>query len=352
MKTKAVEQQPGAVLIETTRKLMNLRDYFIMVVMGEIAMAVVISVITSKLLAGTAIYRVLAPEVIIVVLFILAGALITVMFSRWFLSPVVDLSDAIESVADGDFSASVSTDSRVREIRKLYKSFDRMTARLRETEILQSDFVSNVSHEFKTPISAIQGYVTLLSDESQSEEEKAHCMDRILFNTDRLSKLVGNVLLLSKINDQQASFKKSSFRLDEQIRMAIVGLEPRWQAKGIEFDVDMDEAGGEGCGFFLILFWTNLVDNAIKFSPEGGTVAISLKKSRKGLTVTVSDSGPGIDPEKRDHIFDRFYQGDSSHRSEGNGLGLALAKRIVDLSGGSIGAENSKSGGAVFRVAL
>lgn len=164
--------------------------------------------------------------------------------------------------------------------------------------------------------------------------------------------MTGSILLLSKIDNQSIPTNQSRFRLDEQIRQSILALEAIWEPKDIEFDVELEEVSYYGNEMLMHHVWDNLLSNAIKFNPVSGRVAISLTKRGKDLYCTVSDSGPGIPSEAISHIFDKFYQADSSHKEQGNGLGLALVKRIVTLEGGSVTAENLPQGGCQFTVIL
>ena len=227
-----------------------------------------------------------------------------------------------------------------------------MAHELTSTEILQSDFVSNVSHEFKTPINAIEGYTTLLQGCDNLDAEHQEYVDKILFNTKRLSRLVGNILLLSKIENQEIQTHQTTFRLDEQIRQSIVALESAWTAKDIELDVDLEDVNYTGSESLMHHVWDNLIGNAIKFNPPGGLLKISLKKEKKEIIFTVSDSGPGLSEDSMKHLFDKFYQEDTTRKEEGNGLGLALVKRILTIVGGEISAENLAGGGCAFTVRL
>ena len=230
--------------------------------------------------------------------------------------------------------------------------FNMMTKELKNTEVLQTDFVSNVSHEFKTPINAIEGYTTLLQGCDNLDETQQEYIEKILFNTNRLSTLVGNILLLSKIENQSIQTSRSKFRLDEQIRQSIVALEPAWEKKNIEFDVEMESIEYLGNESLFHHVWDNLIGNAIKFSPCGGLVVIRLEKDGKNILFVIEDNGPGLSEEAKKHLFDKFYQADSSHKQEGNGLGLALVKRILTIADGDIVAENKKDGGCRFSVHL
>ncbi len=272
--------------------------------------------------------------------------------SKIFFDPIKTLNEGMQKVADGDFSVRLETKSTSLEVQEMFAGFNMMTKELGSTEILQSDFVSNVSHEFKTPINAIEGYTTLLQGCENLEEEQQEYVEKILFNTNRLSTLVSNILLLSKIENQSIQVKRERYGLDEQIREAIVGLEAAWAPKEIEFDVELDDIDYKGNEMMMRHVWSNLIENAIKFSSHGGTVAIRLQKTKDNYIFTVEDNGPGLSEEAEKHLFDKFYQADTSHKGEGNGLGLALVKRILTIEGGDITAENINGGGCRFTVTL
>ena len=276
----------------------------------------------------------------------IVGTGLTTILSKLFFDPIKKLRQAIKQVADGDLSVKLEADKKAsKEIQEIFAGFNLMTDELSSTEILKTDFVSNVSHEIKTPINAIEGYAMLIQDsDSISDLEREEYIDKIIFNTHRLSTLVGNVLLLSKIDNQSIHGAKTKFRLDEQIRQSIMLFESEWVKKDIEFDVEMDEMTVTENEQLLHHVWYNLIGNAIKFSPERGLVKIRLQRDKEGAVFTVEDNGPGIAPDAIKHIFDKFYQADSSHKSEGNGLGLSLVKRILDFLDGEVCAENTDDG--------
>lgn len=283
---------------------------------------------------------------------LIIGGVVTMFFSKWFFNPIKKLRNAMGKVADGDFSVRLQTKSSSKEIQEVYSGFNLMAHELTSTEILQSDFVSNVSHEFKTPINAIEGYTTLLQGCDDLDEEHQQYVEKILFNTKRLSTLVGNILLLSKIENQAIQTHQTTFRLDEQIRQSIVALESAWTAKDIELDVDLEDITYIGSETLMHHVWDNLIGNAIKFNPRFGLLKVSLKKEGKDIIFTVTDSGPGLSDEAMKHLFDKFYQGDTARKEEGNGLGLALVKRILVIVDGEISAENLTGGGCSFTVKL
>ena len=282
----------------------------------------------------------------------LVGILVTSQLSKFFFNPIKKLRGAMDKVAEGDFSVRLEEKSSSKEIMEIYTGFNLMAHELSSTEILQTDFVSNVSHEFKTPINAIEGYSTLLQDSDNLDDDQREYVEKILLNTGRLSSLVGSILLLSKLENQQIPTNQTQYRLDEQIRQSVVALETAWVQKSIELDVDLDRASYVGNEPMMRHVWDNLISNAVKYSPDGGTVKLRLVKKPRRLVFTVEDQGPGLSEEAKKHIFDKFYQGDTSHKQEGNGLGLALVKRILTIEKGQITAENIPEGGCRITVTL
>ena len=283
---------------------------------------------------------------------LLVGILVTSQLSKYFFGPIKKLRGAMDRVAEGDFSVRLEEKSSSKEILEIYTGFNLMAHELSTTEILQTDFVSNVSHEFKTPINAIEGYSTLLQGcENLNDDQKSY-VDKILLNTRRLSTLVGSILLLSKLENQQIPTKHTLYRLDEQIRQSVVALEAAWVQKDIELDVELEQVSYRGNEQMMRHVWDNLISNAVKFSPQGGMVKLRLAKNGRKLLFSVEDQGPGLSEEAQKHIFDKFYQVDNSHKQEGNGLGLALVKRILSIEKGQISVENRKEGGCKFTVIL
>lgn len=331
----------------------SLRVYLILMVLAILAALYLSSELLLALLSRLLDRPVFLPESLSRIAFglILAGA-ITVLLNKLILTPVTRLGRGMGEVAAGDFAVHLETNSRIQEVQELYRDFNLMARELASTEVLQTDFVSNVSHEFKTPLGAIDGYATLLQDDPMLSEEQAGYVEKILFNARRLSGLTGNILLLSKLANQAIPIKREPYRLDEQIRQAIVSLEPKWSEKRLEFDADLDQTSFPGNEALLFHVWLNLIDNAVKFSPSGGVIEVRLQNSERNILFSISDSGPGISPHDRTRIFDRFYQADSSHREDGNGLGLPLAKQIAALHGGGIDVENRPQGGCKFTVVL
>ena len=332
-----------------SKTIFSLRFRLVLLVAAEIVASVLLAVWLTKLIPHEWKIPVLLH---LIVVSLLVGIVVTIFLSRVFLSPVNKMRLAMGKVAEGDFDIQLHTRSNSREVQEIYAGFNLMTQELRSKEILQTDFVSNVSHEFKTPLNAIEGYSTLLQDcENLTPQQQAY-VEKIIFNTQRLSTLTGSILLLSKLENQQIPTGQTRYSLDEQIRQTIVFLEPVWSAKEIELDVEMEEVEYFGNELLMHHVWSNLLSNAVKFSPQGGLVLIRLEKRREDIRFFIQDSGTGIPEEAMNHIFDRFYQADSSHKQEGNGLGLALVKKILQLENGKITAENCPQGGARFAVHL
>ncbi len=330
-------------------KVLNLNFYFAMFTTVEVVVALGIARLLSWALD---IDLNDSPFAFFVLCAVCVAVGLAVLVNSFFLKPIAILSESMQKVSGGDFSIRLKKSSKIKEIRELNSSFNSMTEDLGSTEMLQSDFVSNVSHEIKTPLNAIEGYATLLQDGECTSEERERYTEKILFNTRRLSELVGNVLIISKLESGTVDINEESFRLDEQIRQSVMLLEPAWTEKEIDFDIELDEVTYAGDRGLLLHVWNNLIGNAVKFSPKGGLVVIRLTESSGEVLFTVEDRGPGIGDMAKKHIFDKFYQEDSSHKQEGNGLGLALVKRIVDMSGGSIEAENLPECGCEFKVLL
>ncbi len=331
----------------------GLRLRLVLLVTCEIIVSVLLAMGISELLNWALPESGIPLLVELLVLSLIVGFFVTYFMGKMFFTPIKRLGNAMRSVADGDFAVQLETKKTTpKEVQEVYSGFNMMTNELKATEMLQSDFVSNVSHEFKTPINAIEGYATLLQGCEGLDEDHEEYIEKILFNTRRLSTLVGNILLLSKIENKNLPTNNVKFRLDEQIRQSVLALEPSWTAKNIDFDIELDEIEYFGNEPLLHHVWDNLISNAIKFSPEGGLVLLRLQDCDGGVMFCVEDSGPGISENAKKHIYDKFYQADSSHKEEGNGLGLALVKRILEITNGLISVENVASGGCRFTVVL
>lgn len=267
-------------------------------------------------------------------------------------SPLEELNEVSKKVASGDYSARLSYEGHITEIANLFENFNIMTQELNSVEMMRSDFIANVSHEFKTPLSSIAGYMTLLQDLDLPQEEQIEYIKRIFFNIEKLNDLTGNILQLSKLENQTVAIPAVSYRLDEQIREALVLLEPKWNDKHIILDIEMEEVTYTGPKQLIFQIWTNLIGNAVKFSSSGGNIRIKLLQKNNEIQVFISDTGIGMSEEIISHIFEKFYQGDSSRKEQGNGLGLALCKEILNHCSGKIYVNSSPKNGSTFLVIL
>jgi len=257
-------------------------------------------------------------------------------------------------LAAGDFSARLqfgriaSTHAAFEEISI---AFNKMAEQLENTELLRHDFINNFSHEFKTPIVSIAGFARLLSKGNLTEEQRNAYLASILEESSRLSAMATNVLNLTKVENQTILTEITEFNLSEQIRSAVLLLEAKWATKNIELDIEFDEYYIRANEEMLKQVWINLVDNAIKFSPNGGKISIEISENHRDIEIKISNTGSEIPADKLDKIFGKFYQADESHATQGNGIGLAIVKRVVTLHGGIATAE-SGNGITSFTVKL
>ncbi len=283
---------------------------------------------------------------------VIIGTILSAMATRSFLKPINDMQKAMKKVESGDFSVRVSREETFGEIDELVKSFNRMVEELNGIEMFREDFINSFSHEFKTPIVSIQGFARQLKKENLSNEKKREYIDIIISESERLTKLSSNILLLNKFENQQYITDTSDFYLDEQIRNCILLLEKQWTKKNIDFDIELEPILFHSNQEMLSQVWLNILSNSIKFSPDNTTITVKSQLKGKRIRIDICDRGEGMDENTLSHIFERFYQGDSAHSREGNGLGLPLVKRIVELCGGRIRVESQKGRGTVFSVFL
>lgn len=280
------------------------------------------------------------------------GVTIALFVGKLIIRPIQNISNALDELSRGNFAVRVPEDEKIPEIREMAQRFNATTYDLSHIETLRNDFVVNVSHEFKTPIAAIEGYATLLQNKNISTEKHEHYVEKILDNSSRLSSLSTSILMLSKLENQEGILDNKEYRLDEQIRKIILRLENKWSEKNIEFDMELDKQMYYGSEQLLEQVWTNILDNAIKHSPQGGIIHVNIQKNESNLSVCIADHGDGMSDEVQKHIFEKFYQGDGSRQDEGNGLGLALVKRIIVLCKGQIRVKSAPGSGSAFFITL
>ena len=267
--------------------------------------------------------------------------------------PVKKITDAAERIMQGDFSARVAPmkGPSTEGFNQIGKAINAMAEELSGTETLRTDFIANVSHELKTPLAVMGNYATMLQRKGITEEERVEYAKSISEAARRLAQLITNILKLNKLENQQIFPKAEEYDLGEQLCECLLTFEDAWERKALNIETDIqDDIRIRSDAELLSLVWNNLISNAVKFTPEGGTVAVSLKAENGHVAVAVSDTGCGIKPEVGQHIFEKFYQGDTSHATQGNGLGLALVKRVVDILNGEISVQSVYGQGSTFTV--
>lgn len=289
---------------------------------------------------------------LMVALCILFAMILTLGFGRSKLRPIEKVNDAMKRVSQGDFSIRLDESEGDGEIGELVASYNHMAEELSGIEMFRTDFINNFSHEFKTPIVSIRGFARQLERDDLTEEQRKEYTRIIVSESERLANMSANVLLLTKLENQQIVTDKTRYRLDEQIRSCILLLEKQWEEKELDLQLDLDELEYEGNEEMMSHVWVNLLSNAIKFSPVGGVLEAGCMRVQDFIVVRIADHGEGMDAATQARVFEKFYQGDSAHATEGNGLGLSLVKRIVDLCQGKVTLTSAPGQGATFEVYL
>lgn len=286
---------------------------------------------------------------------ILIAVSMVVMIRMVFIHPLQRNIEAMKKLANGDFTVRVNHAEHgyvPREMVEFEQSFNKAAEELGGTEILRKDFINNFSHEFKTPIVSISGFADLLLDEDVTPEEQREYLQIIRDESRRLAQLSGSVLLLNRIEAQTILTDCTDFSLDEQLRQCILVTRQKWRDKPLQFEAALAPCTYHGSEALVKEIWLNLLDNAAKFSPENGTISVTLHCEQGRPVVAVTDQGCGMDAETCCHIFEQFYQGDTSHRTQGNGLGLAMAQKIAALHGGAVTVDSRPGSGSCFTVVL
>lgn len=306
---------------------------------------------------------------------VVLSALICIAINYTLVRPIRRMTDAVGHLAQGDFDFRMEKKERFspREVDDFVGSFNVAAGELAGTEMMRASFISDFSHEFRTPISSLSGFAQLLMDDDVGPEERREYAGIIVDESNRLAGLSERILLLSKVEAAAIPPSMEAVNVSEQIRRTVALLKPRMSERGVAVSLSLDEAEVRGNADYLAQLWLNLMDNAVKFSPQGGRISVALYGgradvsdiagsatsgaslavgARREVVVWVSDEGCGMDSATQAHIFNRFYQGDSSHAVKGSGLGLALCKRIVELHGGTIDVQSAPGKGSVFEVRL
>lgn len=264
------------------------------------------------------------------------------------------IAEAAKKVVQGDFSVRIEQVGRFgadEKFNEIIDCFNTMTEELAGVETLRTDFIANVSHEMKTPLAVMQNYGTLLQTPDLDEKKRMEYAKGVTDASRRLADMMTNILKLNRLEKQQIYPKTEEYDLGEQLCECLLAYETVWEKKNIEIETAIEESVKINAdGELLSLVWNNLFSNAFKFTPEGGTVSVTLETDEEYAIVHVKDTGCGMTAEVGAHIFEKFYQGDTSHATQGNGLGLALVKRVVDIMQGEIGVESAPGLGSTFTV--
>lgn len=343
----------------------NRKSKFLVALSGFLVFLVTVAAITgiSVLVYGAAKNRfgdnalpIFAVMTVTVLFFALVCTLIDgirrkIMVDR----PVGEIFNATQRITSGDFTVRIRTFhpyGRYDEFDCIIRDLNKMTAELSKTEVLRTDFVSNVSHELKTPLAIIQNYSMAIKDEALDNETRTRYAATLAATSKRLTNLITNILQLNRLENQEIKTETTSIRLNEAIAQSVLQFEDKIEAKQLEIDCDLDDVTVKSDASYLEIVWNNLISNAIKFTGPQGKINITLKEEDGNAVVKISDTGCGISKETGLHIFDKFYQGDTSHAQEGNGLGLALVKKVIDILGGEISVESEVGKGSTFIVKL
>ena len=269
--------------------------------------------------------------------------------------PVKRITEAAERIMQGDFSVRIEpmNGTGMEGFNQIGIAINKMAQELSGTETLRTDFIANVSHELKTPLAVMGNYATMLQRPGIPEAEKNEYARAISEAARKLAQLITNILKLNKLENQLIFPQPKEFDLGGQLCEALLGFEDAWEAKNLKIETDIaDDIRIRSDPELLSLVWNNLISNAVKFTPEGGKITVCLTSDSTHVTVSVRDTGCGMTAEVGQHIFEKFYQGDTSHATQGNGLGLALVKRVVDILGGEISVTSTLGQGSTFTVRL
>lgn len=346
-KTKQKTKEQLSPMRRKISAMLTLQTFFVVLIVVVIASAIALMyrvAITDMHMIG--VLSMLVPIVVLV-------TLVNVLFTRFIYRYLDKISDAMQKVADGDYTVRLDAE-KDQPFRELYRNFNTMAEELGGVEMLKNDFINGYAHELRTPITSINGFAEMLlnDDGTLSREEKRSYLEIIASESRRLADLAGNSLLMSRLDTQKIIPDKKPFSLDEQLRRCSILLSGQWTGKELDMTMDLDEAVYVGDYDLMQHLWINLLTNAVKYTPKGGSITVTLKNEEKFIAVSVADTGKGISPEDRERIFDKYYQTDKSHSKRGLGLGLAICKRIVQLCNGTLEVESEVGVGSTFTVRL
>lgn len=327
--------------------------FFIMVSAGVICVLIFNILDAFGLMKHIEVVPMLLPLIMLCACIII-GSILSAMLSGVLLRPLNDLKEGLLKVSKGDFSVRLEQSGNS-ELSHIQENFNIMVKELGSTELFRNDFINDFSHEFKTPMVSVYGFAKQLKKGGLTKEQEQEYIDIIINESQRLINMSSNILMLSKLENQEIITDKKEFSLDEELRRCVLQLQDQWGEKNQEVIPDLCEITYYGNSEMLKQVWLNVIGNAIKYTPEGGTIEVKLDinpKNEQEVRVRITDNGIGMDKVTTERIFEKFYQGDSSHATGGNGLGLAMVKRIVELCGGRIRVKSEPDKGTQFTVYL
>lgn len=327
--------------------------FFIMVSAGVICVLIFNILDAFGLIKHIEVVPMLLPFIMLCACIII-GSILSAMLSGILLRPLNDLKEGLLKVSKGDFTVRLEENGNS-ELSHIQESFNIMVKELGNTELFRNDFINDFSHEFKTPMVSVYGFAKQLKKGGLTKEQEQECIDIIINESQRLINMSSNILMLSKLENQEIITDKKDFSLDEELRRCVLQLQGQWGEKNQEVIPDLCEITYYGNSEMLKQVWLNVIGNAVKYTPDGGTIEVKLDinpKNEQEVRVRITDNGIGMDKATAERIFEKFYQGDSSHATGGNGLGLAMVKRIVELCGGRIRVKSEPDKGTQFTVYL
>lgn len=327
--------------------------FFIMVSAGVICVLIFNILDAFGLMKHIEVVPMLLPFIMLCACIII-GSILSAMLSGILLRPLNDLKEGLLKVSKGDFTVRLEENGNS-ELSHIQENFNIMVKELGNTELFRNDFINDFSHEFKTPMVSVYGFAKQLKKGGLTKEQEQEYIDIIINESQRLINMSSNILMLSKLENQEIITDKKDFSLDEELRRCVLQLQGQWGEKNQEVIPDLCEITYYGNSEMLKQVWLNVIGNAVKYTPDGGTIEVKLDinpKNEQEVRVRITDNGIGMDKATAERIFEKFYQGDSSHATGGNGLGLAMVKRIVELCGGRIRVKSEPDKGTQFTVYL
>lgn len=342
----------GSVAVFSNKVVPQMVIQTVAIILSALASNMLMTFLIKDLAKVQGIYLSAAIETLgTLILMIIIVVPINTLAYRRRLKEVKTLSDGIQKIADGDFTTKIPINKRD-QMFPVYENFNKMSAELASVQLLRNDFINSYSHEFKTPIASINGFASLLLDKEYSKEDEKMYLKIIKEESERLTNLATNTILLSKLSSQQIVTDIETYDLGEQLRQCSIILSQSWLEKKIEFSGDYPNVQYKGNKELMQHLWLNIIGNAVKYTPVGGEITAQLMRAGRIIRVVISDTGEGMTKETLEHMFDPYYQGDTSHATKGLGLGMSIAKRITELCNGTIRVESELSVGSQFIIEL